>query len=46
MKTHILSQVSLKRLKKNPNFLNIKKTNVDSVFSFRKTTEEKSLKVI
>ena len=44
-KLHIHSQLSLKRLKNTPVFSILKKRKLDSVFSFRKTTQEEVLKV-
>ena len=45
-KKHILSQLLLKRLKNTPVFLILSKGIHYSVFSFRKTTQEKVSKVI
>ena len=36
----------MKRLKKHPSILNIKKRKLDSIFSFRKTTQEEASNVI
>ena len=44
-KTHVLSAI-IEAFEKHPSILNIKKRKLDSVFPFRKTTQEEVLKVI
>ena len=44
-KAHILSTI-IETFEKHPSILNIKKRNLDSVFSFRKTTQDEIWKVI
>ena len=44
-KKHVLSAI-IEAFEKHPSILNIKKRKLDSVFSFRKTTQKEVLKVI